>query len=247
MQAGKDFTFNPDYSLSFREGILFPVPKVRTLEDALPYLCAESSSLPVTTPLYYMYRGVYFSGDEEIFARHQIRHDLTVLAPGKIEGEYIKTIGHFHPLKPGKNETYPEYYEVLHGRATYLLQLNTQDGEVESIIAVEAEKGDKVYIPPSYGHVTINPGKEPLVMANLIEANFSSLYEPFRKKRGAAYYLMADGGGKEKFFFNPRYRNKVPLDVKKAGELSHPHPLIPTFGLYEAFLKAPASFAFLKG
>ncbi len=52
---------------------------------------------------------------------------------------------------------YPELYEVLKGDANYLLQRAQNEERVDEVILVKATRGDKVIIPPNYGHVTINP------------------------------------------------------------------------------------------
>lgn len=76
---------------------------------------------------------------------------------------------------------YPEVYEVLEGRAHFLLQKKTLD----DIVLVEAAKGDIVLIPPGYGHVTINPAQnETLTMANLVSTEFSSEYGFYDEMRG---------------------------------------------------------------
>jgi len=121
--------------------------------------------------LYYMFRGV------DLF--DSIRYDITVLLPGTVGKEYIKTKGHYHP------DSYPEVYEVLNGKALYLLQKSEEPYDlVDDVIVVEAKAGDKVVIPPHYGHVTINSGEGVLIMSNLVSTMFSSIYEPYERKKG---------------------------------------------------------------
>ncbi|MBC7335531.1 MAG: hypothetical protein H5U01_04570, partial [Clostridia bacterium] len=130
--------------------------------------------------------------------------------------------------------------------AFYLLQKNSRSGDVEEIIAVEAKKGDKVYVPPNYGHVTVNPGEDFLVMANLVAADFPSLYEPFRNKRGAAYYCIEDENGRTEFIRNPNYHNSVGLKLVPAPNLSQPTEVVKNKTLYQAFLDHPEAFKFLR-
>ncbi len=244
MIMGQDFELNPEGLLTFAEDIYAPQPAVRRLKDAGDVLY---KSVPLSErPLYYMYRGVHHRDDRSLFLDNNIRYDITVLLPGLIDREYIKTIGHFHPLKPQSSETYSEYYEVLSGEALYLLQKNNRTGEVAEIMAVEAKKGDKVFIPPNYGHITVNPGEEPLVMANLIESNFPSLYQPFTDKRGAAYYCIKGDNGKREFVKNENYHNSVGLKLVAAPSLDQPVEMAPETGLYRAFKDNPGTFALLK-
>lgn len=208
--------------------------------------------------LYFMYRALSLPEHQTLFRKNGIRYDITVLMPGSIGAEYIKTAGHYHPLKPGTACTYPEVYEVLYGRAYYLLQ-KPQDWEepqkgLAQVIAVAAEPGDKVLIPPGFGHVTINPGPEFLIMSNLVAAAFQSVYAPLREMGGAGYYGLVSSGkqedgreitAEEPFFRpNPRYTSLPPLVQVRPLEL-------PKFSLwkkipqYRAFVDNPTHFSFL--
>jgi len=246
MQLNKDFTLAKDGTLKFSENIKASKPAIRRFRDAANVLYPYQKVEPDKTPLYYMYRGVYRTGDREIFEKNGIRHDITVVLPGFMGGqEFIKTVGHFHPLKPGQDVTYPEYYEVLHGEALYLCQKNTPDGDVEEVFIVTAKKGDKVYVEPNLGHVTINPGSEPLVMANLVADNFKSDYAPIEHKKGAAFFYIKNNLGEYEWVPNPNYKNAPSLRLFPAEERDQP---IEDQGktLYDLFLEDPEKFDFLK-
>ncbi len=131
---------------------------------------------------YYMYRGV-----EE---KNGLRYDITEI-PFKMFGkEYPKTKGHYHPGE------YGEVYQVLEGRAIYLLQ----NRDLTDIVAIKTGPGEVAIIPAGYGHVTINPGPEDLKMANWVSPDFDSLYEPVQEKRGAAYFYTENGWVKNKHY-----------------------------------------------
>jgi glucose-6-phosphate isomerase len=245
MQLGVDLRLQASGLLAFAEGIIASEPEVRRLADATEVLLDNVE--PTAQPLYFMYRGACHADKTDVFRLYGLRYDLTVLVPGKIGREYVKTVGHFHPPKPdNREETFPEYYEVLAGEALYLLQKNTRDGDVEEIIAIEAKTGDKVFIPPNYGHVTVNPGEDFLVMANLVAADFDSVYEPFRAKKGAAYYCIEGETGRTEFLRNPNYHNSVGLKLVPAPNLPQPTEAVKNKSLYQAFLDAPEAFKFLR-
>jgi glucose-6-phosphate isomerase len=155
--------------------------------------------------LYYMFREV--SKNEEDAKRIKekgLRYDITIIPPNTLGTEFVKTAGHYHPLLPGSQMTYPEMYEVLEGEAHYLLQRREEERGTEKItdvIVVTAKEGDKVIIPPNYGHVTINPSETTLKMANWVARTFSSIYEPIRVKGGAAYFELTNG----EFIKNEKY------------------------------------------
>lgn len=140
--------------------------------------------------LYYMYRDLYLSrADREKLIEQGLRYDITIIPPHMLGCEYIKTAGHYHPTARGGTVTYPELYEVLEGEALYLLQ--SQD--LRDVAAVFAQAGDKVLVPPGYGHVTINRSNRTLKMANFVSRDFSSFYEPFKDRGGGAYYFTREG------------------------------------------------------
>jgi glucose-6-phosphate isomerase len=153
--------------------------------------------------LYYMYRDLYLSrSDLDRLLEQGLRYDITIIPPRMLGSEYVKTAGHYHPLVPGGRVTYPEIYEVLEGEALYLLQKL----DLSDVVAVNASSGDKVLIPPDYGHVTINRSNKTLKMANFVARDFSSIYEPYREKGGGAYFFTKDGWVK-----NDRYRDAAEL------------------------------------
>lgn len=244
MKKDRDFTVNPDGILNFSEGIVHPQPDVRKLSDAKNVLYQEISISD--GPIYYMYRDVHFAKDEVTIRKSGIRYDITVLPPITLGQEFNKTVGHFHPAKPGSTDTYPEYYEVLDGHALYILQRNDTQGDLAEFIAVDAKTGDKVYIPANYGHITVNIGDRPLVMANLIEATFKSNYQPFVDKKGAAYYVIKGNDGQPELVFNNRYQNNVAPDKQMAANRKQATPLVEEKTLYEALVEHPEGFEFLK-
>ena len=147
--------------------------------------------------LYYMFRNVSKDeSDENKITELGLRYDITIIPPNKLGVEFVKTAGHYHPYPPDSTQTYPEIYEVLEGEAHYLLQKREEARGIEKItdvIVVKARKGDKVISPPDYGHVTINPSESTLRMANWVERTFSSVYDPIKKRGGAAYFELTTG------------------------------------------------------
>ena len=181
-----------------------PEPGIRTIADMANVLARPITADP-QTPLYYMYRDLWKThGDHTWLERHHLRYDITVIPPGILNGEYTKTKGHYHPDNPA-GMPYPEVYEVLAGSAYYLLQRRDHT----DVVLLPAHAGDKVLIPPGYGHVTINPGREQLVMANLVSTDFASEYGEIDEMHGAAYYYMK----KEGWVANPHYGDPIPMHV----------------------------------
>jgi len=170
---------------------------------------------------YYMYRDLALTPtDAEAITRHQLRYDITIIPPFTMGLEFVKTYGHYHPrVNPKLRYTYPEIYEVLDGDAHYLLQRAHNEESVDEVILVKATRGDKVIVPPNYGHVTINPSERTLKMANWVCRSFDSVYEPYAKLCGGAYYELING----KLLHNrayhtvPEIRIAYPVEVPEQG------------------------------
>ena len=227
----------------FFEGALL-TPDVRSftqMHDVLFTPCEEKIS-----GTYYMHRSVMRLQDAPLFEKTHLRHDITIVPSLDLCGEFNKTYGHYHEMSDARY-SFPELYEVLAGEALYLLQKRgTRDDETPSVYAVRTREGEKLIVPPNYGHVTINASKELLVMDNLVEAFFKSDYSAFKANRGAAYYYSTE----KKWIANAHYKNSAQLvelssdefnkrvNSKLARELSESN----SYGL---FLKKPALFEFL--
>lgn len=180
---------------------------------------------PCDGPVYEMYRGVCRNeSDQQWLDTHQIRYDVTRIPARTLCREWIKTKGHYHPRAPD-GLSYPEIYEVLEGNAYYLLQKK----DLTDVALIRAEKGDLVLIPPGYGHVTINPSRETLTMANLVSSAFASDYRPYEEMKGGAYYLFSD----ETIRRNPAYPADIPpIRIVDATGIPLPEPF-PDQSLYD--------------
>ncbi|MBI5133865.1 MAG: hypothetical protein HZA81_00545 [Candidatus Taylorbacteria bacterium] len=151
------------------------------------------------------------------------KRNITVWEPGTVAGEYIKSYGHYHV---GKLD---ETYTILAGEGYVLMQTRKAgsdgspiDDEIDSFKAVKVKAGDSVFIPSGAGHLAVNTGNTWLVTSDdspvdFGEKNAASLpghadYEPFKRLRGAAYYVI-DRDGKPEFVKNPQYRNIPPVEL----------------------------------
>ncbi len=193
-----------------------PSPAFRRLRD-MAEVVLDKVGGDGETVLYSMYRDVCRAEDLKGLESRNLRFDITVIPSGRIGKEYTKTAGHYHPVKPGKDLTYPEVYEVLHGTAHYLLQkTNNRDyGTILDAMVVEAKAGEKVVIPPDYGHITINASDKPLVMSNWVEREFKSVYRPIVEHGGGAYFGLCQENGQLDWKPNPAYKNLPPVKMAR--------------------------------
>lgn len=233
--------------LALGDAVVSDPPYARTLDDLRPVLAEQG--VQGAKLAYRVYRDVRSRGDETVLRESGLRYDVTVTPPGAVGKELVKTAGHYHTRSPS-GPTYPEVYEVLNGRAAFVLQwVDDPEGsepEVQEVWVAVCEAGEKIVIPSDCGHASINLGEEPLAVADLVSRDSENYYGSFREARGAAYYLMEDGSTLLgwRLEANPRYA-KLP----RPTILRRPRwePFLNDGGpVYAHFIKDPRAFTFLS-
>jgi len=215
-------------------------PVIRRFEDLEPVLYDVSScrGMNPELPVYEVYRdlGVGERG-REILSKHGVRYDATVIPPLMLGKEYVKTIGHDHLPSIGE-WTHPEVFEVLEGEARFLVQ-RYRGEEVVDVSLITAYEGDVVTVPPNCGHVVINTSSSTLVVGNLISRDCLQTYDRFKKRRGAAYYLLEGG----RLVRNDHY-SELP---KVRAMVAEPQAFVEKkSSLLTSFLSSPELFTFLS-
>ncbi len=185
------------------------VPKhyaARTHEKMKEVLMNPNGSGPSNH--YYMIRG----GKDQ--------KNITIWEPGTVNGEYVKTYGHYHM------GNLDETYWILFGEGIAIVQKLAVDanGEmisdvVEEFKAIKVKMGSNVYMEAGYGHLVANTGLTYLVTADDSPVNFEEVdpvglpghadYELVKKMRGFAYYVI-EYKGKPALL-----RNKLYKEVRK--------------------------------
>jgi glucose-6-phosphate isomerase len=227
-------------------------PQARTLDEMQPVIFDREwlKKADLRQPLYFMYRDCILPEDQETARHLGIRYDITVLLPVRLGREFNKTKGHYHSEKQ-LGLAYPELYEVLEGEALILLQRREGSG-VNDVIALTARAGDKMIVPPNYGHVTVNIGDTPLKMANWVSTRVESYYGPYEEKNGAAYWVLTPerAGDRPKYLANIRYGRLPQLRLLSACEVPDLHLTrqTPSYALIESppslrFLNYPEEFS----
>src|SRR3990167_4527340 len=198
--------------LEFQSDFPFMKKSERSLKELRSYLKnPEAENGP--DPVYYVWRGANLKKDNEKIKAHNLRYDITLIPPGKIGGEFVKTAGHYHL-------PYPEIYEVLYGRTYFLIQSSDKNQKsVKSVYLIEAGPGEKFVVPPDFGHNMINVFNGPLLTANWISDKAEYDYESYKNNRGASYYFL-DNGSLIDIVKNPNY-DSVP-EIKKIRIKEYP-------------------------
>jgi glucose-6-phosphate isomerase len=225
------------FKLIYDNEVYVSEAKPREYTEAVPVYIKKDDHKQM---LYWMYRYFESVNDKKTFDKAKLEYDITVIKNGLIGEEFVKTIGHYHSDVAGQGITYPEVYEVIEGHIEYLLQSKPDKSGKFDCILVHAETGDKVIVPPSYGHISINVGEDVAVSSNIQKKDLpaGADYDFYAQREGGAFYRTEKGLNP-----NPNYKiNK--LRIVKAKEM-------PIFGLtkdkplYTSFLENPEKFDFL--
>lgn len=124
----------------------------------------------------------------------QLGYCTTVLRPGKVGDEYFMTKGHYH----AKGDRAEVYYG-LQGEGYLLLQ--TPEGEVN---VQPMTPGVAAYVPPYWGHRTINVGKANFVFLAVFPADAGYDYKTIAEQGFAS--IVVERNGQPTVIPNPRYR-----------------------------------------
>jgi glucose-6-phosphate isomerase len=144
---------------------------------------------PGPDPLYLMYRGTGLLKDRRAMEDAGLRYDITVIYPGKIGSEYVKTLRSLPSESPGPPLDLSRGLPGPPRQSPLPLAAGGEvSGQVDDFVVADFAEGDILLIPPFYGHVTVNPGDVPLVLANWIARDFQSVYDPVRLRKGLAFY-----------------------------------------------------------
>ncbi len=243
-QSGLPITWDgKNKKILFSEELVAEEPIIRTRQEMKSVLFEPDEEGP--EELYCFYRGVAPVEEAQEISERGLRYDITILCPGTIGREFIKTAGHYHSEKPGTGFTYPEVYEVLYGRAHFLLQRPQKDdlGEIEKVLLITAKPGDKVLLPPGFGHVTINPGEDYLILSNWVAGACESVYKPMESRKGGGYFELYDEEGP---VFLPNSQYDYLPSLRRCSVMPVPRFNIHTgLPIYRVLHKDPDSLSFL--
>jgi glucose-6-phosphate isomerase len=164
--------------------------------------------------------GLWLPEDEKIWKEANIIYGIVSFMPGTHGGEFVKSSGQYHPIVPPNKSASPEVYSVLHGTGHFMLQKAAPPyHKIEDAVLVIVKAGETFVVPPDYGHLQINPGKEPLIFSYVVMDGMSGVYDPFKEKQGAIYYEMDTEKESERYVFNSNYADELPLRIIEAGDI----------------------------
>lgn len=248
--SGLTLKFDPQsYQYEVGPEVREPSEATRSADEIRKVLLDPKAELPEI--IYWMLRDLGGKDLPDFKQTAGLRYDISIFRSDHFGPEFMKTSGHYHPIIPGGNIAWPEVYEIVDGKALYVLQkvnnidLDPDEVVVEDVIIVEGHAGDKVIMPPDYGHVTINDLTVPLVMSNWVSSAFKSVYGKVEAAHGFAYYYL-HGDGSPRWVKNPTYEKPLPplrkAIVKEVPSLG----LTKATPLFDACAADPSKFLWLN-
>jgi len=149
--------------------------------------------------------------------------NITAWEPGTVSGEYIKTYGHYHVGDLSEN------YWITYGEGVALLQKLAEDSDgkmiadtVEEFQAIVVKPGQKLFMPPKFGHLLANTGATYFVTTDDSPVDFEDRdpasfpghadYALVKEMQGFAYYVV-ENDGKPALRRNPRYKTILKEDL----------------------------------
>lgn len=180
--------------VNLQNGIIPNAPIVQTrhlsdLQGLFVDSAAEAALLKENPILYEVYEAT-----ENPAVEGHLRYSTTVIYPGKVGDEYFFTKGHYHAIGDRA-----ELYFGLLGEGYLLLQ--TPAGEVH---ALRMLPGTAAYVPPYWGHRTINVGKENFVFLACYPADAGYDYATIAEKGFAQ--ILVERAGKPELVANPKWK-----------------------------------------
>lgn len=170
---------------------------------------------------------------------------LLVAAVGYVSGtlgrEPIRSRGHVHAIAPQSGWSPPELFEIWHGTAIVFAQEFAQDYP-GCCIAVVAEVGQHVVVPPGWAHCVINAGvSEQMVFGAFCDRQYGFIYGGVRSYNGLAHFPVVQPDGSIGWLSNANYEHSE-LAIHKA----RPYPelgLRQGVPMYRQFIEIPYSVA----
>ncbi|MBK4716535.1 MULTISPECIES: glucose-6-phosphate isomerase family protein [Tenebrionibacter/Tenebrionicola group] len=179
--------------LGFRYGddVTGPMPEIRTLDQIRPSLRNPNCGGP--EQVYAIAMDIARIVDREELEKRMLLFGVVAYAAGMLGEEPVRSQGHIHRISRHSGWSPPELYEIWQGNAIIYMQEWVED-DPGRCFAVLAQPGEKVLVPPGWGHAAISASiDEPLTFGAWCDREYGFEYEAIRARKGLAWYPLVQG------------------------------------------------------
>jgi len=230
-------------SLAFEygPGVFGPEPEMRRLDAIRPSLRDPDCSGP--DPVYGIAMDIGLESDRPLLEQRMLLFGAVVYAAGSLGFEPVRSQGHIHAIAPHSGWSPPEIFEIWSGTAIVYAQQRAED-DPGRCIAVLAQPGDKVVMPPGWAHCVINadPSRR-MAFGAWCDRQYGFDYTGVRAHHGLAWFPLLSNSGSIHWQPNAHYRQSL---------LEHRQPrrypelgLDSSCSLYSQFVDNPDSVMFV--
>ncbi|CAH6636577.1 glucose-6-phosphate isomerase family protein [Pseudocitrobacter vendiensis] len=225
---------------SYGNDVTGPMPEIRTLDQIRPSLRDPQCEGP--EEVYAIAMDVARMQDRAELEKRMLLFGVVTYAAGTLGEEPIRSQGHVHRISLHSGWSPPELYEIWQGKAIIYMQEYVDD-DPGRCFAVLAGPGDKVLVPPGWGHATISASPdEALTFGAWCDREYGFEYDAVRAHKGLAWYPLVQ----EKqivwqhntHYMPGRLQVITPRQYREFGLSDEP--------IYQQFIDDPARFQFIS-
>jgi glucose-6-phosphate isomerase len=202
-----------DFSFTYAPGVFGPLPEHRSLDAIRGSLRDPKCSGP--NPVYSIVMDVGRTEHREELHRRMLLFGVVAYASGRLGDEPVRSQGHIHSVAPHCGWSTPELFEIWQGKAIIYAQERVEDAPGRCIV-IAAGPGDKVVVPPGWGHYVANASPETfLVFGAWCDRQYGFDYRAVREHGGLAWFPVLAADSSIRWEPNGAYR-KSELSCRRA-------------------------------
>ena len=232
----------PGLAFEYGPNVFGPVPEVRRLDAIRPSLREPDCEGP--DPVYGIAMDIGREEDRPVLEERMLLFGAVVYAAGALGQEPVRSQGHIHAVAPHSGWSPPEVFEIWTGRAIVYAQERAEH-DPGRCIAVFAQAGDQVVVPPGWAHCVINADpRSRMAFGAWCDRQYGFDYTGVRAHHGLAWFPLLKESGIIAWERNRRYaestlEHRGPRPYTELG-------LDAERSLYSQFLENPDSVMFVS-
>ncbi|EEZ4382261.1 glucose-6-phosphate isomerase [Escherichia whittamii] len=225
---------------SYGEDVTGPMPEIRHLNDIRASLRDPDCEGP--EDVYAIAMDVARMQDREELNKRMLLFGVVTYAAGRLGEEPVRSQGHIHRISQHSGWSPPELYEIWQGKAIIYMQEYVDD-DPGRCFAVIAGPGEKVLVPPGWGHATISADPNtPLTFGAWCDREYGFEYEAVRAHKGLAWYPLLQGNN----IIWQHNSSYIPGRLQVVTARNYPEFGITEAPVYQQFIDDPARFQFIS-